>query len=123
MSLSDADRQRHLDRAARFEVLKQTEPDDIVVRFGLATERYALGEFAAAAVEAREAIRIEHDYSAAYLLLGRSLYAAREIDEAVQVLTEGYTLAERVGDLMPAREMRAVLRRISAERAGESPAE
>ena len=118
--MTDDERERHLSRVARFEAMKQAEPDDLLIRFGLATEQFALGNYPAAGDEARHAIRIKHDYSAAYLLLGRALYLAGEIDEAEQVLTEGNTLAERVGDLMPAREMRAALRRISADRAGST---
>ena len=118
--MTNDERERHLSRVTRFEAMKQAEPDDLLIRFGLATEQFALGNYPAAGDEARHAIRIKHDYSAAYLLLGRALYLAGEIDEAEQVLTEGNTLAERVGDLMPAREMRAALRRISADRAGST---
>lgn len=116
--MTDEERARRLARVARFEALKLAEPDDILIRFGLATEHFALGNWLAAGEEARHAIGIKPDYSAAYLLLGRSLYQAGECDEAVQVLAEGATIAERTGDLMPAREMRASLRRISADRAG-----
>lgn len=108
---------RRVARVARFEALKQAEPDDILIRFGLATEHFALGNWAAAGDEARHAIRIKQDYSAAYLLLGRALYHDGASDEAERVLTEGSTIAEHTGDLMPAREMRATLRRISADRA------
>ena len=65
------------DRIAEFEEVRELDPDDPVVRFGLAGAYLEAGQAEDAVVEYREAIRLKPDYSAAYRGLGRVPRAGR----------------------------------------------
>lgn len=99
-------------RIAQLEALRAREPDDLVVRFGLAGAYLAVGRFDEAAAEAREALRLKADYSAAFVVLGRALIGAGRIEEARAALSEGIPVADRLGDIMTMKEMRTLLRRL-----------
>jgi predicted Zn-dependent protease len=108
----DGDRERRARRVEQFEKLRAAEPDDLLVRFGLANEYYEMGRYAEAVEEAWAALRLKPDYSAAYRVLGRALIEQGDVEEARRVLTEGVALADRVGDIMTMKQMRTMLKQI-----------
>lgn len=100
------------DRIAEFKEVLELEPDDPVVRFGLAGAYLDAGRAEEAAGEYREAIRLKPDYSAAYRGLGRALERAGRPDEAKAAYTEGRDVASRNGDLQTKKEIEVFLRRL-----------
>jgi Flp pilus assembly protein TadD len=100
------------DRIAEFEEVRELEPDDPVVRFGLAGAYLEAGQAESAVVEYREAIRLKPDYSAAYRALGRSLEKVGRLDEATSAYTTGLDVAARNGDLQTKKEIEVFLRRL-----------
>ncbi len=100
------------DRIAEFKEVLDLDPDDPVVRFGLAGAYLEAGRAEEAAFEYREAIRLKPDYSAAYRGLGRSLERAGRLDEAKAAYTKGRDVAAQTGDLQTGKEMEVFLRRL-----------
>lgn len=65
------------------------------------------------AVEAlRKAIELDEGLSRAYQLLGHVLIQLERNDEAAEVLTGGYTVAAKHGDVMPQKAMGSLLEKI-----------
>jgi predicted Zn-dependent protease len=102
------------DRIAEFEEVLAVEPDDPLVRFGLAGAYLEAGRADDAAAEFREAIRLKPDYSAAYRGLGRALERTGRDDEAKAAYAEGRDVAARNGDLQTKKEIEVFLRRLEA---------
>jgi Flp pilus assembly protein TadD len=100
------------DRIAEFEEVRELDPDDPVVRFGLAGAYLEAGRAEDAVVEYREAVRLKPDYSAAYRGLGRSLERAGRLDEARSAYVTGLDVAARNGDLQTKKEIEVFLRRL-----------
>jgi Flp pilus assembly protein TadD len=100
------------DRIAEFQEVRELDPDDPVVRFGLAGAYLEAGQAEDAVVEYREAIRLKPDYSAAYRGLGRSLERAGRLDEARAAYATGLDVAARNGDLQTKKEIEVFLRRL-----------
>ena len=101
------------DRIAEFEEVREIDPDDPVVRFGLAGAYLEAGQAENAVVEYRDAIRLKPDYSAAYRGLGRALEQAGQLDEARVAYTTGLDVAVRNGDLQTKKEIEVFLRRLA----------
>jgi Tfp pilus assembly protein PilF len=57
---------------------------------------------------------VEHyeDYSAAYVLLARTLEKLSRPEEAIEVYRKGIAAASKKGDLMPLKEMQQRLRQL-----------
>ena len=100
------------DRIAEFREVVELEPEDPVVRFGLAGAYLDAGQPENAVTEFREAIRLKPDYSAAYRGLGRSLERIGRLDEAKAVYVKGCEIAARNGDLQTKKEIEVFLRRL-----------
>ena len=57
-------------------------------------------------------VALDEKYSAAYLLLGKSLEASANLDRAMQVYKKGIDVASKRGDMMPANEMQSRLNQL-----------
>ena len=96
------------DRIAQWEKMTAEAPDDMAF-FSLGgaykdAERYADAEAAFA-----KAIEHNAEMSRAYQLRGQMLMKLDRADEAAAVLTEGYTIAAKRGDVMPQKAMGSLL--------------
>ena len=80
-----------------FEEMARSQPDDAMVRYGLASEYMKLEDWPQAAGALRRVIEINPDYTAAYQLLGTALSNQGEMEEARRVWAEGIKAAERTG--------------------------
>jgi Tfp pilus assembly protein PilF len=100
------------ERLAQFQALVALEPDDTVVRFGLGELYMQAQEFALAAEQFAEIVRLDPHYSAAYRYLGQAYAALGQRAAAAETFQRGITIAESRGDLQTVKEMRVFLRRL-----------
>src|SRR5215831_16592528 len=103
------------DRIQQFQELIALEPDDTVLRFGLGELYIEAENFAAAAEQFAEIVRLDPQYSAAYRYLGQAYTALGQTQEAVEVFQHGIAVAEARGDLQTAKEMGVFLRRLQKQ--------
>ena len=100
------------ERIRQFQELIALEPEDTMLRFGLGELYIEAAEFACAAEQFAEIVRLDPQYSAAYRYLGQAYTALDRGPEAAEVLQRGIVVAEARGDLQTAREMGVFLRRL-----------
>jgi len=100
------------ERLRQFQELIALEPDDTVLRFGLGELYIEAKDFASAAEQFAEILRLEPHYSAAYRYLGQAYVALGRASEAEAVFQQGIAVAEARGDLQTAKEMQVFLRRL-----------
>jgi len=100
------------ERIRQFQELIALEPHDTMLRFGLGEIYIEAGEFACAAEQFAEIVRLDPQYSAAYRYLGQAYAALEKPTEAAEVFQRGIAVAEARGDLQTAKEMRVFLRRL-----------
>jgi len=100
------------ERLRQFQELIALEPDDTVLRFGLGELYIEAGEFAHAAEQFAEIVRLDPQYSAAYRYLGQAYAALQRPREAAEVFQRGIAVAEARGDLQTVKEMQVFLRRL-----------
>ncbi|MFC3532262.1 hypothetical protein ACFOLG_08700 [Vogesella facilis] len=86
--------------------------DGAMLRFGIANEYAHLQDWPQAANYARQAVTKQHDFSAAWKLLGKALLNAGDAAAALAAYHEGIAIAEAKGDIQAAKEMKVFARRI-----------
>ena len=93
------------ERVGMFKQVLAIDPQDQVANFGLGsiyleTERYQEG------LEPLKTVIAAHqDYSAAYLLLGKTWEKLSNKEEAIETYKKGIAVASKKGDLMPLKDM------------------
>ena len=87
------------DRIKQFEEVLAMDPDDPVVRYGLAEVLMDADRHAEAVPHLREALRFKPDYSVCYHLLGQCLEQVGDPSGAREVYREGMEVATAQGDL------------------------
>ena len=87
------------DRIKQFEEVLAMDPDDPVVRYGLAQELMDADRHSEAIPHLREALRVKPDYSVCYHLLGLSLETLGDAADAREVYQGGIEAARAQGDL------------------------
>jgi predicted Zn-dependent protease len=102
------------ERQQQFQELIALEPDDTVLRFGLGELYIEAKDFAGAAEQFAEIIRLDPQYSAAYRYLGQAYTALGRAAEAETVFQRGIAVAQARGDLQTVKEMQVFLRRLHA---------
>lgn len=96
--------------------------DNALLRFGIANEYARLGNWTEAALQARQALAKQHDYSAAWKLLGKAQAASGDPVAALATYRAGIDAARQKGDLQAAKEMTVFARRIEKTlAAGNAP--
>ncbi len=75
----------------------------------LAMEYRAAGDYSAAIAKFDECIKRKEGYTAAFFQKANTLITAGDTDRAREVLNAGIVIANSVGDLHAAEEMRGVL--------------
>ena len=103
------------ERIRQFQELIALEPDDTVLRFGLGELYIEAGDFAVAAEQFAEIVRLDPQYSAAYRYLGQAYTALDRPQEAAEIFQRGIAVAEARGDLQTAKEMGVFLRRLQKQ--------
>jgi cytochrome c-type biogenesis protein CcmH/NrfG len=98
-----------------FEAMAQSEPGNVMVWYGLASEYAKLEDWPKAAEALRRVVELQPDYTAAYQLLGTALANQGETDEARSVWREGIRAADRTGAWKARQHMEGLLAGTSDE--------
>ncbi len=116
--LAEEERARHRaeaeERIAMFQEVIEIDPEDPVATMGLGQAYIQLDRFADAIPWLETATRINKDYSAAWLQLGKCHEFLEHSAEARAAYEAGISAASRKGDLMPLREMERRLKALGA---------
>src|SRR2546422_8026267 len=99
------ERSMDTERLRQFQELIALEPDDTVLRFGLGELYIEAKDFASAAEQFAEILRLDPHYSAAYRYLGQAYAALGRASEAEAIFQQGMAVAEARRDLQTAKEM------------------
>lgn len=112
-------------RIAQFRKMATDDPDNELGHFRLGQLFMEAGQFDEAVGSFERTLEIEPDFSKVYQLLATSLMKLGRNDEAVQVLVDGYAVADRRGDKMPRDEMGRLLLQLgqSIPETGPAPVE
>lgn len=108
------------ERIGMFIEVLEFDPDDSVATFGLGKAYIQLGEYENAVPHLAHAAKIQKDFSAAYLDLGKCYEFLDRSDEAKEIYQTGIAIASRKGDLMPMREMERRLKSLAPGQASNS---
>jgi tetratricopeptide (TPR) repeat protein len=102
------------DQIARFRNMAQEDPDNDLAHFRLGQFLMDDGQHEEAAKSFRRTLEITPEFSKVFQLLGECLIKLDRKDEAVQVLTQGWTVADDRGDRMPRDAMAKLLQQLGA---------
>jgi Fe-S cluster biosynthesis and repair protein YggX len=102
------------ERIAQFRKMAADDPDNELGHFRLGQYLMEGEQFDDAVQSFRRTLELSPEFSKVYQLLGTCLMRLGRQGEAVQVLTEGYTVADRRGDNMPRDEMAKLLGQLGA---------
>jgi len=95
-----------------FKQVLEIDPIDQVANFGLGSVYHDLKRYEEALPPLQTVIKENKDYSAAYVLLGKTMEKLSRQNEAIQAYQEGIAVASRKGDLMPLKEMQQKLNQL-----------
>ena len=101
-------------RIAQFENMCREDPDNDMAHFSLAGAYAQAGRPADAAASYIRCIELNPAMSKAYQLAGEQLVEAGQTQDAIELITTGYTSATQRGDRMPATAMKAMLEKLGA---------
>ncbi|HEC85102.1 MAG: hypothetical protein DRR19_31415 [Candidatus Parabeggiatoa sp. nov. 1] len=101
---------------ANFEAMLAKGQDNVMLRFGLGNAYLKEKEFATAAMHFAKALEFDPNYSAAWKGYGKALAENKQIQEAIDVYTQGIAVAEKKGDKQAAKEMTVFLKRLQKNR-------
>lgn len=99
-------------RIAQFENMVQADPDNDMAHFSLAGAYAAADRHLEAAESFKRCTVLNAGFSKAYQLAGDAYVKAGEMDDAAQILTEGFKVAAGKGDRMPQKAMGDLLKQI-----------
>ncbi len=97
------------ERIAQFENMAQADPENEMAHYSLAGAYAQADRHEDAAACYRRAIQLVPDFSKAYQLAAESLITLDRTDEAAELLTRGYEVAAKNGDVMPKNAMADLL--------------
>lgn len=101
-----------LRREKMFHQVLEIDADDTVALYGIGDIAFHRENFKVAVFNLERVVALDEKYSAAYLLLGKSLEASASLDRAMQVYKKGIDVASKRGDMMPANEMQSRLNQL-----------
>src|SRR6266478_576883 len=93
------------DRIAQFRKMANDDPDNELGHYRLGQLLAEGGQHDEAVASFRRTLQLSPQFSKVYQLLGQSLVQLKRKDEAIQVLTQGYAVAQERGDNIPRDEM------------------
>lgn len=96
-------------RIAQWENMTQADPQNAMGWFSLANAYKEADRLADAAAALQQALDLDPGLSRAYQLLGQVLLKIEKLDQAKDVLTKGYTVAAKRGDVMPQRAIASLM--------------
>ena len=99
-------------KISMFKQVLDIDPADQVANFGLGSVYYDLQNYEEALPPLVTVVKEYNDYSAAYVLLGKTLEKLSRREEAIKTFREGIAVASKKGDLMPLKEMQQKLNQL-----------
>ena len=99
-------------KISMFKQVLEIDPVDQVANFGLGSVYHDLKRYKEALPPLQTVVKEYKDYSAAYVLLGKTMEKLSRQDEAIQTYREGIAVASKKGDLMPLKEMQQKLNQL-----------
>lgn len=101
-----------LRREKMFLQVLEIDPEDTVALFGMGDIAFYRENFKEAVENLEKVVKFDEKYSAAYLLLGKSLEASGNLERAMLVYKKGIDVASKRGDMMPANDMQSRLNQL-----------
>jgi folate-binding protein YgfZ len=93
------------ERVGMFKQVLEIDPKDQVANFGLGSIYLETGRYEEGLEPLKTVIEEYQDYSAAYLLLGKTWEKLSKKEEAIETYKKGIAAASKKGDLMPLKDM------------------
>ena len=93
------------ERVGMFKQVLEIDPQDQVANFGLGSIYLETGRYEEGLEPLKTVIEAHQDYSAAYLLLGKTWEKLSNREEAIEIYKQGIAAASKKGDLMPLKDM------------------
>jgi len=93
------------ERVEMFKKVLEIDPADQVANFGLGSIYLETGRYEEGLGPLNTVVEKFKDYSAAYLLLGKTLEKLSQNEKAIDVYKKGIAAASKKGDLMPLKDM------------------
>ncbi len=106
----EAERERQI---GLFKQVLEIDPVDQVANFGLGSIYFERKQYEDALPLLETVVEHFRDYSAAYLVLGKTLQMLERDEDAAEVFRRGIAAASKKGDLMPLRVMQNRLNQLS----------
>ena len=97
------------ERITQFRKMANDDPDNELGHFRLGQLLMEAGQYEEAVASLRRTLELSPQFSKVYQLLATSLLKLNRQEEAVQVLQQGYAVADERGDNMPRDEMGKML--------------
>ena len=101
-----------MDIIPNLEAMLAAGQDSAMLRYTLGNAYLKAGDFKRAIVHLHEAVKLDHNYSAAWKSYAKALGETGEIPAAIHAYETGIHVAEGKGDLQVAKEMRVFLKRL-----------
>ena len=93
------------ERVGMFKQVLEIDPQDQVANFGLGSIYLETGRYEEGLQPLKTVIEAYRDYSAAYLLLGKTWEKLSNKEKAIETYKQGIAVASKKGDLMPLKDM------------------
>ena len=103
-----------MDRKALESMLAQGQ-DNAMLRYTLGNLYLKDNELETAILHLRKALDLNSQHSASWKALGKALALADRGQEAIDAYSQGIAVAEKLGDVQAAKEMRVFLKRLQPQ--------
>jgi len=110
---AEVEEEERLRQIGMFQQVLKIDPVDQVANFGLGTIYLEQGDYQAALPPLQTVVEHYPDYSAAWLVLGKTLEKLKQFEQAAEIYRKGIAAASKKGDLMPLRDMQNRLNQLS----------
>lgn len=102
-------------RIEQFKKMAEADPGNELGHFSLGKTYLELGDYANALPSFRRTVELAPQNSRAYYLLALAQKGAGDRDAAVETLRKGYDVATARGDMMPRKDMAALMQTLGME--------
>ena len=101
-----------MDIIKNLEAMLAAGRDSAMLRYTLGNAYLKDGDLKNAIPHLHEAVKLDHNYSAAWKSYAKALNDSGDVAAAIHAYETGITVAETKGDLQAAKEMRVFLKRL-----------